>query len=146
MSNVFRKLLRYLNRIINSTSFVSPFSVCPFVCCLNLNKILLLSLAGNCWYCFYYQEPVYLEGTAIKLLMSSNRHHLFYEIIHSHCYINILSSIELCIIHFTYANSNWSTILVNVTFFSIIYRGSSSCNVWNCYSCFNMYVCITIVT
>ena len=45
MSSVFQELLRYFNGIIISTSFVPQFPVCPVICYLKLNKILLLLLA-----------------------------------------------------------------------------------------------------
>ena len=40
-------ILRYFNETIVSTSLVSPFPVCPVPCCLNLNEVLLLLLAGK---------------------------------------------------------------------------------------------------
>ena len=47
ISSALQKLLRYFNGIIISTFFVPPFPVCLVICCLNLNEILLLLLAGK---------------------------------------------------------------------------------------------------
>ena len=41
ISSVLEKLLIYFNGTIISTSFVLLFPVCPVICCLNLNEILL---------------------------------------------------------------------------------------------------------
>ena len=42
ISSVLEKLLIYFNGTIISTCFVLLFPVCPVICCLNLNEILLL--------------------------------------------------------------------------------------------------------
>ena len=47
ISWVLQKLLRYLNGTIISAAFLSSFSVCPVILCLNLTKILLLLSLGK---------------------------------------------------------------------------------------------------
>ena len=73
ISSVPKKLLRYFNRTIISTSFVTPFPVCPVICCLNLNEILLLLLAGKS-ITLLLSRANYLYSIAINFL-SLNKHH-----------------------------------------------------------------------
>ena len=47
ISSVIQKLLRCFNETIVSTSFDPLFPVCHVICCLYLNKKLLLLLAGK---------------------------------------------------------------------------------------------------
>ena len=67
ISRVFRKVLKYFNITIISTFFVPPFPVCPAICCLNLNELLLLLLSGKSIISSYYLELV----ISIALLQTS---------------------------------------------------------------------------
>ena len=73
---------------------------------------------------------------------------IFYHIIQWHYYINIFSINYFYFIYFTFTINKWSTVFKCYTFISFICLPccciiSCSCN---CYSSFNKYVCITIIT
>ena len=57
-----------------------------------------------------------------------------------------MSIIYLYIIHFAHAISKWSTFFKYYFLISIVTKCNSCCYVLNCYSCFKVYVCVTVIT
>ena len=125
-SRVLQKLLRYFNGTIISTSFSLPiaglFSVI-FILDLKDSESAKLSFGLSLYYCHKLPDV-------------------------SDYYINILSIIYLCIIYFTYAVSEWSTIFKCCTLISFICF-SGCCIISrssNCYFSSNKNICITKIT
>ena len=134
------------------------FSIfCATVSCLffyflfKFEQILLLLLAGksmilllfpkassSIYYCYKFPDVFYIL--------------LFFYILHStKLYIAITISISwvssTCVLFISVVQLVNGAQFLNITFFmSITYCRICSCCIWNCYSSFNKYVCITIVT
>ena len=118
--------------------------------CLYLFQLIFVRPDFNCPRSFAYLESIRLQmvhKVLYQLLQDFSENYLdiwLVWIVILNCYLFKQISINLYIVYSAYATSKWRTIFKYNLFFSIIW--CCSCSFCNCYSSFNKYLRISIIT